>query len=107
METRAPYTVTPAAPALDPAILAEAENGFRQPTPDELRQVIKMCYRPDGSTFTGADVGALTGTIGRSVRRWTAPVGDDGHRDIPYAAWRLILIAAGLVEPPSASKPHK
>ncbi len=103
METIAQYQVTPK--DLDPAILAPANAGFRQPTPEELRQVIKRCYRPDGGTFSGSDVADLTGTTSRTVRRWTSFGDDDTHKDIPYAAWRLLLIAAGLVEPPNARRP--
>lgn len=44
--------------------------------------------------LSGAQVGALVGVDGRTVRRWLAPDGQDGHRAMPYAAWYTLCARA-------------
>lgn len=60
---------------------------YQAPTTEELRGLMKDCG------WTGAKVGALVGVDSRTVRRWTG-----GERPIPYSAWRLLLLHAGVVE---------
>ena len=37
---------------------------------------------------------------GRAVRRWLSPPTAKTHAQIDYAIWRLMLLEAGLIEPP-------
>jgi len=72
---------------------------YHPPTPSDVRAVIDMLG------LTADQVAALVGMKnGRAVRRWLAPDDSKTHAQIDYAAWRLLLIEAGLVtlsRPPS------
>jgi len=69
-----------------PDCLLPADQGWQQPTPDEVRAILKAADMTGGraSKFLG-----LSNT--RVIRRWTG--GDD---QIPYSAWALLCAAAGL-----------
>lgn len=45
--------------------------------------------------LTGAQVSALVGVDGRTVRRWLAPDDQAGHREMPYAVWYTLLAKVG------------
>ena len=49
--------------------------------------------------WTGSQVANLVGVQARTVRKWVSPPDSSNHTAIPYAAWRLLLIAARLAEP--------
>ena len=52
-----------------------------QHSPDRLRAFLS------DHGLTGVAAGALLGTDGRTIRRWTAEAGDKGAREMPYSAW--------------------
>ncbi len=62
-----------------------ADQRYTAPTPKEIAEVIRRLE------LTGSKAGRLIGVDGRTIRRW---IGNE--RDIPYSAWRLLLIEAGL-----------
>lgn len=70
------------------ARLPFASERYMPPTKDEFRTVTQVLG------LTGSAVGKLLGVEDRTVRRWIG-----GDREIPYAAWRLLLIEAGLALP--------
>jgi hypothetical protein len=61
--------------------------------------------------LTADKVATLVGmTDGRAVRRWLAPEDSKTHAQIHYAAWRLLLMEAGLVALPETNRtalPHQ
>jgi hypothetical protein len=70
---------------------------YLEPDPDDVRALVDLL------AMTADEIARLTGfRDGRAVRRWLAPVGTRTHAPCPYAAWRLILQAAGLAK---AAKP--
>lgn len=70
-----------------PQTLARWDTGqYQPPTPDEIRALLSE------QGWTGAQAGLIVGVDSRTIRRWTG-----GERSIPYAAWRLLLVEAGLV----------
>lgn len=71
-----------------PETLRGFKDGYVQPTAKEVRGVLSA------GGLTGSAAGALVGVDGRTIRKWT---GDE--RPIPFAAWRLLCIYAGLVRP--------
>lgn len=83
--------------------LNKFDGGFEQPTPDEVRTLIRYLG------MTGSQVCAFVGVKNnRTVRKWqetkaTLDNSEEINRnknDIPYAAWRLLLLRAGLVTEP-------
>lgn len=70
-----------------------ADPAFQMPAPEDVRAVIQLLG------LTGDQVAGLVGVRdGRAVRRWVAPQGSKTHAQIDYAAWRLLLLEAGLVQ---------
>lgn len=52
--------------------------------------------------LSGAQVGALVGVNGRTIRRWLAPDDQTGHRSMSYAAW-FTLLSKVHTQPPSVA----
>ena len=76
----------PAATAIrQGSLLLFTNPGYQRPSPNELRAAL------DAGGLTGATAAALLGVSGRTLRKWTG-----GDRDIPYSAWRLLIISLGL-----------
>lgn len=76
------------------ALLPYGDPEYREPSWLDVRALIQQMG------LTGSQVADLVGVGSRSVRKWTSPPETANHAPIPYAAWRLLLIAAGLVPPP-------
>lgn len=76
-----------------PATLYLYNNpAYQVPEPEDVRAVIQIL------DLTADQVADLVGVKdGRAVRRWLAPPASKTHAKIDYAAWRLMLLQAGLV----------
>lgn len=63
-----------------------------KPTGAEVREVLKLCgfSGTDAASFLG-----MEGSGGRSIRRWCA---DTDMSEIPYSAWALLCVKAGMGE---------
>jgi hypothetical protein len=61
------------------------DERYRPPTPEEIREVLRLL------AWTGSFAGSQLGVTGRTVRKWTG-----GEAPMPYSAWRLMLIYAGM-----------
>ncbi len=70
---------------------------YAAPTPDELGALIAIMgwSQSDVAKLTGVSYNVKKGSP--TVRRWKAPADKPDHRDIPYSAWRLLLLYAGVV----------
>jgi DNA-binding transcriptional regulator YiaG len=76
----------PAATAIrQGSLLLFTNPGYQRPSPNELRAAL------DAGGLTGATAAAVLGVSGRTLRKWRS-----GDRDIPYSAWRLLIITLGL-----------
>ena len=84
-EDRATYEVPGRTEIRHGCRLPFANPGYLKPTTDEIRAVLRM------GNLTGSAAGRLLGVNGRTVRKWTG-----GESDMPYSAWRLLLIHNGL-----------
>jgi len=75
--------------------LRPASEGWVQPTPEEIREVLHIIAARKGITkFTGGQAARFLGLgdMGdRTLRRWTG-----GNTGIPYAAWALLCHLAGF-----------
>lgn len=69
------------------ALLPFGDAGYATPTPADVRAAIRRAQ------LTGSQVGDLLGVDGRTVRKWVG-----GEREIPYSAWRLLLIETKALE---------
>lgn len=100
-EQRAMYntgtTISPQDLATRPCCLPYADPGYRPPTPEEVSALIKGMgwSQNDAAKICGANYNPDKGST--TVRRWQTPASAADSREIPYAAWRLLLINAGLV----------
>lgn len=84
---------TPSLP--DATLLPYADAGYQPPAPDEIRVVMQLLGT------TAEQLARLVGVKdGRSVRRWLSPSTAKTHAQIDYAIWRLMLLEAGLIDPP-------
>jgi hypothetical protein len=66
-------------------------NNYRPPTSNEVRILLRS------KGWTGSHAARLVGVDSRAVRRWTADESAKTYHQIPYSAWRLLLLEAGLV----------
>jgi len=62
---------------------------YEIPGPDEIR---KFMF---DNNLTGADIAALAGVKSRTARSWVAPPGSKSAREVPWAAWMMILLLTG------------
>ncbi len=62
------------------------EFNIVKPSPDELRALF------NDSDMPRADVAELLHVSRKGLEKWTAPLGSASHRDIPLAAYELLLI---------------
>ncbi len=93
MEDHASYTID----ADTVAIRQSALEPFNSPTytPPTWQEIRALLHKHH---LTGSQVGALTGVNPRAVRKWQAPPEASSHTEMPYSAWRLLLILTGEVE---------
>jgi hypothetical protein len=77
------------------------DKQYRQPDEQDTRAVIQMLGTAD-------QIAVLVGVKdARAVRRWVASPGARTRAPIPYAAWRLMLLEAGLVATPGKAATAK
>ena len=72
---------------------------YLHPEPEEVTELIKLA----GWTITQtAKLVGVSYTVEKgspTLRRWRANKSASHYREIPYSAWRLMLIYAGVVKP--------
>ncbi|KAA9133446.1 hypothetical protein F3N42_03595 [Marinihelvus fidelis] len=102
-EERAIYRVDRAAPdSLEafksrPCALPFHDPGYTAPKPSEIDALIQLAGWSQVETAKIAGVNFKAGKGSTTVRKWRTPVDSSEHRGIPYAAWRIMLAAAGVV----------
>ena len=80
-----------------PSALPYTAPGFRLPTPQELKQLRNIAgwSQTQIAKLVGAPFQPKKGST--TVRKWQTDANHREHREIPYAAWRLLLLYAGVV----------
>src|SRR5690625_1310334 len=73
-------------------LLRSTDPGYERPTYADLRAL------KDRSGETGGRLAQRVGVDPRTWRKWTAPPEAKNAQQIPYAAWRLLLVELGVVE---------
>jgi len=78
--------------------LAYSDPGYESPAPDQVDSLIKAMgwSQTDVAKLVGVSYSPNKGST--AVRKWRTAVGSPEHRAIPYAAWRLMLLEAGLAQ---------
>ena len=71
-------------------LLRHTETGYTQPNFEDVVLLKKRTGK------TSSEIGRLAGVDGRVVRRWMASP-DKQSSNIPYSAWRLLLIECNLL----------
>jgi len=83
METRNFYGSS--AVGVRPDCLCSIASGWLAPSGQEIREALQM------AGTNGEDFARRIGVDGRTVRRWVLE-----EKPIPFAAWQLLAIKAGL-----------
>lgn len=109
MEERAIYAVSRPqikAEQLPREILVEFDDPlFRAPTATEVRLALHLCLSSNGVRLSGSEIGRVLGVTSRTVRRWMSLDPGD-FKEMPYAAWRLVVIGLGLATAPDLKGPE-
>jgi hypothetical protein len=74
---------------------------YAAPTHADLRTLLAML------TMTEREAAQIVGMSARAVRAWLASPDTKTHAQTPYAAWRLLLQAAGLAKAARRLRPAK
>jgi hypothetical protein len=92
-EETADYNVDLEPGVIRPSCLRSFDDPqYTQPLPSEVKTLIQQL------DMSGNQVALFVGVAtGRTVRKWQADINTQNNNHIPYAAWRLLLIRAGLI----------
>jgi len=80
-----------------PCALPYSNAAYVPPTPEEVDRLIDLAGWSQNVTakLVGVTYNPKKGSS--TVRKWRTAVGKDDSREIPYSAWRLMLLYAGVV----------
>ena len=80
-----------------PCALPFGNPAYMPPTPQEVDRLIKLVgWSQSGvARLVGVTYNAKKGSS--TIRKWRASIEKDDYREIPYSAWRLMLLYAGVV----------
>jgi len=70
---------------------------YTPPEPEEVSQLIILCQwsQNDAAKLMGVKWDTKKGSS--TIRKWKSDKAKKDYREIPYSAWRLMLIYAGVV----------
>ena len=73
------------------------DDDYEPPTPEEVAQLIKLAgwSQNDAAKIVGVKWDTKKGSS--TIRKWKSDKAKADHRPIPYSAWRLMLLEAGVV----------
>jgi hypothetical protein len=103
METAPIYDVGGSLPASleafsnRPCALPFSHPAYVPPTPQEVDRLIKLVGWSQNTVamLVGVHYNPKKGSS--TIRKWRASVDKDDYREIPYSAWRLMLVYASVV----------
>ncbi len=80
-----------------PCSLPANSPDYKQPTPEEVKALRKLIGLSQAglAKFLGA---AYNAKGSNTVRKWETKIDSKEHRPINYAAWRLMLIGARVID---------
>jgi len=73
------------------------DEHYSPPTPEEVKQLIILSgwSQNDAAKLVGVKWDTSKGSS--TIRKWKSDKAKKDHREIPYSAWRLLLIYSGVV----------
>ena len=80
-----------------PCSLPYSDPQYKEPEPEEVDALIKLAGWSQNQAAMIAGVPFEPGKGSTTIRRWRTARGKENHRQIPYSAWRLFLLHAGVV----------
>lgn len=80
-----------------PCALPFSHAAYVPPTPEEVNRLIKLVGWSQSVTAKLVGVNYVPKKGSSTIRKWQASVEKDDYREIPYSAWRLMLLYAGVV----------
>ncbi|QSB03819.1 hypothetical protein JWZ98_22815 (plasmid) [Methylomonas sp. EFPC1] len=80
-----------------PCALPFGHAAYISPTPHEVDRLIKLAGWSQSAVarLVGVTYNPKKGSS--TIRKWRADRDKDDYREIPYSAWRLMLLYAGVV----------
>jgi len=85
-----------------PCSLPSTDERYQPPTPEQVGQLINLASwsQNDAAKLVGVSWDTRRGSS--TIRKWKSEKGHKEHREIPYSAWRLLLLLAGVVNVPDS-----
>lgn len=77
-----------------------SDPAYTPATADDLRELMRQ------TGLTGSQTARLIGVNSRTIRKWTTSEGMPNSAEIPYAAWRLLLIETRVIQNEPEIKRH-
>ena len=71
---------------------------YSPPEPEEIKALISFAGWSQSEVARIVGVHYVKGKGSSAVRKWYAPKESNDYRPINYAAWRLLLLHAGIVK---------
>jgi len=81
-----------------------ADEGYIHPEPKDVATLINLAGWSQSDTAKLVGVSYSTEKGSSTIRKWKSSNPNKEHRAIPYSAWRLMLLYAGVVEIESKNK---
>lgn len=80
------------------------DERYQPPTPEEVAQLINLAgwSQNDAAKLVGVSWDTKRGSS--TIRKWKSAKGQKEHREIPFSAWCLFLMCAGVISPDDALK---
>lgn len=80
-----------------PCSLPFSHPDYKEPEPEEVDALIKVAgwSQRIAAMIVGVPFDAKKGST--TIRKWRTPRDKSEHRQIPYSAWRLMLLHAGVI----------
>lgn len=80
-----------------PCCLPYSDQRFEPPTAQDFRDLVALTGWSQSVLANLVGVGYSEKSGSTTIRKWKTDIGSKEARGIPYAAWRLLLLAADVV----------
>ncbi len=74
-----------------------SDPNFQPPSPVEVKQLIQLCSWSQSVIAGLLGISFKPSKGSTTIHKWCSAIGSKEHRQIPYSAWRLLLLYANVV----------